>query len=164
MSKVACYPIGRDAAAPIVVPHKTVSRVHAEAIPLPDGRLYVTDCASTNGTFINEDGQWRRISQDFASPGARLRFGDVEVSVPDLLTQISRLQGSSTIGQTGTSSAELAMHRKELSGELSAQRKYFAERFTALEQHFAELRERMAHLEGLLDGLREAIAIQRGAA
>ncbi len=106
MSKVACYPIGRDAAAPIVVPHKTVSRVHAEAIPLPDGRLYVTDCASTNGTFINEDGQWRRISQDFASPGARLRFGDVEVSVPDLLTQISRLQGSSTVGQTGTSSAE----------------------------------------------------------
>ncbi len=61
-------------------------------------------------------------------------------------------------------SAELAMHRKELSGELSAQRKYFDERFTALEQHFAELRERMAHLEGLLDGLREAIAIQRGAA
>ena len=106
MSKIPCYAIGRDAAAAVTVSHTTVSRLHAEAVPLPDGRLYVTDCASTNGTFINEDGQWRRISQDFASPGARLRFGDVEVSVPDLLTQTSRLQGSSPVGQTGTSSAE----------------------------------------------------------
>ena len=48
--------------------------------------------------------------------------------------------------------------------ELAAQRKEFSERFTALEQHIAALRERMAHLEGLLDGLREAITIQRGAA
>ena len=55
---------------------------------------------------------------------------------------------------------ELAEHRREL----AAQRQYFDERFTALKQQIAELRERMAHLDGLLDGLREAIAIQRGAA
>ncbi len=60
--------------------------------------------------------------------------------------------------------AKLAAQRKEFSAELAAQRKEFNERFTALEQHIAELRERMAHLAGLLDGLREAIAIQRGAA
>ncbi len=57
-------------------------------------------------------------------------------------------------------SAELA----ELRREIVAQRKEFSERFTALEQQIAELRERMAHLEGLLDGLREAIAIRQGAA
>ena len=61
-------------------------------------------------------------------------------------------------------SAELAAQRREFSAELGAQRREFNERFTALEQHIAELRERMAHLEGLLDGLREAIAIPRGAA
>ena len=61
-------------------------------------------------------------------------------------------------------SAELAAQRKEFSAELAAQRKEFNERFTALEQQIADLRERMAHLAGLLDGLREAIAIQRGAA
>ena len=61
-------------------------------------------------------------------------------------------------------SAELAAQRRDFSAELAAQRKEFNERFTALEQHIAELRERMAHLAGLLDGLREAIAIQRGAA
>ena len=59
---------------------------------------------------------------------------------------------------------ELAEQRREFSAELAAQRKEFSERFSALEQQIAELRERMAHLEGLLDGLREAIAIPRGAA
>ena len=67
--------------------------------------------------------------------------------------------------------AELAAQRRdfnteqtELRRELAAQRQEFSERFTALEQRIAELRERMAHLEGLLDGLREAIAIRQGAA
>ena len=67
--------------------------------------------------------------------------------------------------------AELAEQRRELmaqreyfSAELAAQRQYFDERFSALEQQITELRERMAHLEGLLDGLREAIAIRQGAA
>ena len=59
---------------------------------------------------------------------------------------------------------ELAAQRKDFSAELAAQRQEFGERFTALEQQIAELRERMAHLEGLLDGLREAIAIRQGAA
>ena len=66
---------------------------------------------------------------------------------------------------------ELAEQRREFSAELAEQRRElvalradFGDRFTALEQQIAELRERMAHLEGLLDGLREAIAIQRGAA
>lgn len=40
--------------------------------------------------------------------------------------------------------------------ELAAQRREFGERFTAIER---QLRERMAHLEGSLDGLREAIAM-----
>ena len=31
-------------------------------------------------------------------------------------------------------------------------------RFDAMEKQFGELRERMAHLEGLLEGLREAIS------
>ena len=96
MSKVACYTIGRDAAAAITVPHVTVSRVHAEVIPLPDGRMYITDCVSTNGTFLNEDGRWRRISQEFVGAGVRLRFGEVEMSVPALLTQIAPLKGAGT--------------------------------------------------------------------
>ena len=59
---------------------------------------------------------------------------------------------------------ELVAQRRDFSTELAAQRQYIDERFTALEQQIAELRERMAHLEGLLDGLCEAIAIRQGAA
>ena len=106
MSSVACYTLGRDTSAAITVQHTTVSRLHAEVIPLPDGRLYITDCASRNGTFINEDGHWRKISQDFASDRAHLRFGEVETSVPHLLTIIARLQGSGGAGAAGPVVAE----------------------------------------------------------
>ena len=54
--------------------------------------------------------------------------------------------------------------QRAIRAELATQRKEFSERFTALDQQIAELRERMAHLGGLLDGLREAIAIRQGAA
>ena len=76
MSKIACVTVGRSADAAITIPHETVSRLHAEVIPLSDGRVYITDCASRNGTFICDDGadgQWREISQDFADAGARVR-------------------------------------------------------------------------------------------
>ena len=105
-SAVACYTLGRDTAAAITVQHTTVSRLHAEVIPLPDGRLYVTDCASRNGTFINEDGHWRKISQDFAGADAQLRFGEVETSVPHLLALIARLQISSSAREAGPPVAE----------------------------------------------------------
>ncbi len=98
MSKIPCASIGRSKAAAITIAHETVSRTHAEVIPLTDGCVYVTDCASRNGTFVNEDGQWRQIRQDFAGPAARVRFGDVEMSVRDLLTEIARRQGSAGAG------------------------------------------------------------------
>ena len=50
--------------------------------------------------------------------------------------------------------------QRAIRAELVGQRKEFGERFSALEQQITELRERMAHL----DGLREAISIPRGAA
>ncbi len=104
MSKIPCSTVGRSEAASIRLQHETVSRMHAEVIPLTDGRVYITDCASRNGTFIyvdgtdGADGQWRQIRQDFAGAEARVRFGEVEMSVPHLLTEIARLQGSAGAG------------------------------------------------------------------
>ena len=40
---------------------------------------------------------------------------------------------------------------------LSALENSMAERFSTIDREIAHLRERMAHLEGLLEGLREAI-------
>ena len=104
MSKVACYTVGREAAADVALPHRSVSRLHAEVIPLPDGRVYVTDCASTNGTFVHESGQWRRIAQDFAAADGRVRFGDVEMRVPLLLAETTRAAGAGR--GTGASPAD----------------------------------------------------------
>lgn len=59
---------------------------------------------------------------------------------------------------------ELAELRRDFGAELAELRRDFGQRFTALEQQQVKLRERLAHLEGLLDGLREAITAQRGAA
>ena len=47
--------------------------------------------------------------------------------------------------------------RKEFTDSHNALRKEMTEGFNALRQEMGELRERMAHLEGLLEGLRESI-------
>lgn len=91
MSRIRCYSVGRDPSASIVLQHKTVSRRHAELIPVPGGQVYVTDCASTCGTFIDKGGRWEKISQDFVNAGGRVRFGDIEVGVQDMLAEIARL-------------------------------------------------------------------------
>ena len=44
-----------------------------------------------------------------------------------------------------------------LEDRLSAFENSMAERFSTIDREIAHLRERMAHLEGLLEGLREAI-------
>ena len=45
----------------------------------------------------------------------------------------------------------------KLESQLDGSIKALESRFDAMEHQFGELRERMAHLEGLLEGLREAI-------
>ena len=45
----------------------------------------------------------------------------------------------------------------KLESHLDGSIKALESRFDAMEHQFGELRERMAHLEGLLEGLREAI-------
>ena len=107
MSRIRCFTVGRDSSAAIVLQHETVSRKHAEMIPVTNGQLYVTDCASTGGTFIDNGGRWQKITQSFADAGGRLRFGEMEVGVERLLADISRLsagsrEDSSTAGGAST--------------------------------------------------------------
>ena len=118
MSKIPCFTVGRSADAAITISHETVSRLHAEVIPLADGRAYVTDCTSRNGTFICEDGtagQWREISQGFAGAEARVRFGEVEMTVPHLLTEIARIRGAGDGPATGPPAGQaVAQHADKL--------------------------------------------------
>ena len=74
------------------------------------------------------------------SPGNR---GDPGRADPD---QQSRVAAGHTAG--------MARLESRLDGKISG----LESRFDAMEYQFGELRERMAHLEGLLEGLREAIS------
>ena len=103
MSKIPTYTIGRDPSASVVLPHDTVSRIHAELIPVTGGQVYVTDCASTGGTFIDEGGRWQKITQAFVDAGGKVRFGKLEVGVEQLLADIARLSADG--GEGGPAAA-----------------------------------------------------------
>jgi len=78
--------IGRDAARDIPLGDHSVSAYHAELSVMEDGRLLLTDCRSTNGTFvIGSNGNARRIQQAVVKPTDRIRFGAVTLTVSVLL-------------------------------------------------------------------------------
>lgn len=90
--------IGRGQDADVVLPHGSVSRLHAQltvAPPLPVGhsghamRCIIEDCDSRNGTFVWRNGRWRRISKEAVRPYDLLRLGDYETS-PEALAALGR--------------------------------------------------------------------------
>lgn len=72
----------------VELPHETVSAHHAELVRTKDGRLYLTDRASRNGTFVHRGGDWLRLRQDFVTPDEILRFGAVEILAGQLAAGI----------------------------------------------------------------------------
>ncbi|WP_295408177.1 FHA domain-containing protein [uncultured Thiocystis sp.] len=83
--------IGRDAHCDVPLADESVSARHAE-LSLPSlGTLLLTDCKSTNGTFlIGADGHARKIRQALVSPVDRARFGAVTLGIRDLLEAFGR--------------------------------------------------------------------------
>lgn len=86
MSRITTYLLGRDPRCHYRVDDDTVSRLHAELVPAPGGRFYVTDRASTGGTFVfvRKDRKWARIRQAWVDPADRIRFGGHELAVEEL--------------------------------------------------------------------------------
>jgi len=84
------YAIGRSADAPIRIPddQRTVSLMHAEITETADGRLFLTDRQSTNGTAVFRHGDWMVLRQDFVDPGERIRLGAYEATVAQLLASL----------------------------------------------------------------------------
>ena len=65
------------------------------------------------------------------------------------------------VGATVTILASIGAAFRSLRNEMRAQGKDLRERMDNQAEQMSLLRERMAHLEGLLEGLREAIAGRR---
>ena len=84
MSRITTYLVGRDPRCDRRLDDPSVSRRHAEVIPAPAGRLYVTDRASSGGTFVRRGGEWTRIRQAWVEPADRIRFGGYEMGAAEL--------------------------------------------------------------------------------
>ncbi len=68
--------VGRDPDCEHCIEHPTVSSLHCELALTADG-VYVRDCDSTNGTFVNGE----PVMEAWLDPGQTLRLGDVELLV-----------------------------------------------------------------------------------
>ena len=86
MSMRRKFTLGRDRNCDIPLADDSVSSRHAELEFLQDGKLLLTDCRSTNGTFLlGTGGEARRISQSLVSPLDQVRLGGVTLALRDLI-------------------------------------------------------------------------------
>lgn len=78
--------IGRDAACHVVLPHDSVSRLHATAWLTPEGYLTVQDADSHNGLFLHRNGRWIRVRKVILGTQDRVRCGQQELELDRLLS------------------------------------------------------------------------------
>jgi hypothetical protein len=84
--------IGRSPSADMVIADVSLAPHHAELVLTDDGRLYLTDCATDNGTWRQSDDHqgtsgWHPVRQAFVAPDEPLRLGDHRCTANDLLRQ-----------------------------------------------------------------------------
>ena len=79
------YRIGRSPGVDIQINDNSVSRVHAELIATQSGSYYLTDCASSGGSYVARDGEWRHIRQEFISPTDAILLGHYQTTAPALI-------------------------------------------------------------------------------
>ena len=77
--------IGRSTDCDLVLADLTVSRLHAEIELLENNGLLLSDCQSTQGTFVISNGHEKKIRQQTILNSDLLRFGDITISVREVL-------------------------------------------------------------------------------
>jgi len=76
------YVIGREGHIPINSP--TASKYHA-TIRVSDGKIYLRDLNSTNGTFIIRNNSRQLFKEGYVNPDQLIEIGDEEHSIQNLL-------------------------------------------------------------------------------
>jgi hypothetical protein len=73
----------------VVIADASLAPHHAELVITDDGRLYLTDCATDAGTWLQSEGQstsgWQPVRQGFVRHDQPLRLGDHQCTAGDLL-------------------------------------------------------------------------------
>ena len=82
--------IGRGRGMDVTLPSAKASRLHAELEVGPSAqsskpRYVLRDCNSTNGTRVLHRGRWMRLGAEVVQSADRVRFGDFEMTVAELL-------------------------------------------------------------------------------
>lgn len=93
MPGFSIYRIGRSTEADIRVDDSSVSRLHAEIITTPGGGCFLTDCASSVGTFRARNGKWVPLKQDFVGINEALLLGRYQTSAKQLLALAAQGRG-----------------------------------------------------------------------
>jgi pSer/pThr/pTyr-binding forkhead associated (FHA) protein len=84
------FTLGRDPHADISIADPSVSRIHAELSLGESDVLFITDCNSSNGTFLLRGGKETRIHQSQIELSDKVKLGSVVISAADLATALRR--------------------------------------------------------------------------
>lgn len=84
------YRIGRADTNDVVLADPTVSREHAELVVIDGGRFQVKDLGSTYGVSVMQGTEWRKVTEAELRIESRLRIGEYETTVADLLRDTDR--------------------------------------------------------------------------
>ncbi len=89
-SSIVVLVVGRASSqsrADIQIPasEDTVGRRHAEITIGTNGECYIVDLGSSNGTFVNDKGKWKKIQQAAVSSNSPIRLGSFETTISELL-------------------------------------------------------------------------------
>jgi pSer/pThr/pTyr-binding forkhead associated (FHA) protein len=85
---------GREPSCDLVLEDATLSRLHARIELADDGIVSIQDAGSSNGTFVNRNDAWIRVSRVTLCIGDRIRFGDIEVPLERLTAVFGKRAGT----------------------------------------------------------------------
>lgn len=86
LSHFILYRIGRGSDVDIQIDDASISRIHAEFIATQSGSYYLTDCESSNGSFVWWDSVWMPIKQDFIGPTEHIALGTYQTTATQLIS------------------------------------------------------------------------------
>ena len=87
------YFIGRENTSDIVIndPMNSVSRRHAELTITSEGKYYLTDCKSSNGTKVWRDDEWQSIIKGIdVEKDDTVMLGEHQIKISDLVSMIGQ--------------------------------------------------------------------------
>lgn len=95
--------IGRATDCDLVLADMSISRRHAELELLENNLLLLTDCHSSQGSFVIRGGHEEKVTQQIISKNDLLKFGNISIPVSEILTATQFYQHNPDVAQIGAS-------------------------------------------------------------